>query len=475
MKKLALKEENREKYCNPPLEKRIKGAISNPIVKHLATCTGIGGLAGTGLMFLVPDKNFRKCMPGIGAGIGLALSGPTFQHKMAKWREKAKRTRELNKLKKKGLEKKAVLGTLAVGAAGGQLAHNIGMHTLLKHPELGIGQLLTRALVEPGRNMKTISGDIGLSVAKGLIPEVGILNNNFHKFSKNLHDYLDIYGITKENMSRGDLLAIGHLLRGNFDKAFAHGSYKLKRALQGAISEVNPTAGKLLDQVIDGYEYGKFGYGSLNKEQATAFLKDLQSIVVKNKLTGPFVQYFRNNDAGLAQTALNKVRGIVGKGNQSPVTKPKNGTLHKLVNAQGYDSSVAHNNMVATVNQAIDRGIGAALPHLSVFNRCKSLVMTPVSDKIPKWMGRDYLIKAQKKLTDKFVNDPIKNSFGKGLAGENTGSNMLPNNTENTNFSAPDTVSTIFRPITTGLKDLSSQVGLAARKVGIPQEIFTNA
>lgn len=483
MKKLALKEENREKYCNPPLEKRIKGAINNPIVKHLATCTGIGGLAGTGLMFLVPDKNFRKCMPGIGAGIGLALSGPTFQHKMAKWREKAKRTRELNKLKKKGLEKNGAFGTLALGAAGGHLVQGGATVELLKHPEYGIGQLATRALAAPGKGMKTIPGSIALGVAGGLIPEIEILNNHFHEFSKKLHENLLKRGITPKTMSRNDLLAIGHLLRGNFDKAYAHGSVNLQKAVQTAIADTNPNISNILQQIIDAKNSG--AASTISKEQATAFLKDVQSATMKNKFFGPLINYFRRNPNELAHPYINKLYNAVGEDSlagmalESLANKRKGSILRELANSQGESNVKLNKALTLASNAATSKGLLILEPGSGAVGEGKFFGATPLVKKVPKWLGGDYLVNAQKKLADIFVVNPTKKYFNKGLNGEVIYGNAIPTGVANPRFSKQNIrefIETLgFNPITASLKDFGNQFGLAARKAGLTQEDFGTA
>ena len=483
MRKLALKEENREKYCNPPLEKRLKGAVNNPIVKHLATCTGIGGLAGTGLMFLVPDKNFRKVMPGIGAGVGLALSGPTFSHKMAKWREKAKRTREINKLKKKGLEKNADLLGAAVGAAAGHVAQNNLMKQLLAHPGAFLGPLLTRAMAAPGRGMQTIPKSIAFGAASGLVPELEIINNHFNDFSKLLHRNMVKHGIDPQNMSRGDMMAIGHLLRGNFAKAYAHSSEHLDKALQAAVASKNADMGAILQHIVDAKHNA--AASPITRAQADMLLKNLGSAFIKNKFFGPLANYFRRNASELAHPWLNKLYDAVGEDSLTGTaikrlaTKRKPSILRELKDAQGGGYGALSRAIETGANFATSKGLLMLEPGTGLLNESKYWAASPFANYIPVEKIKNFIKGIQHGIGNTFVIKPAQKSWERGLAGDVMYRNGLPEGAETGLFSRQNIrefgEENFLNPITASIKDFYNQAGLAAHSAGITQESLNAA
>ena len=105
LKKAAAERKKRD-YKHPTLKQRLMAPFTNPVSKEILKGTGVGfglGLAG----HLALRKNygdFSRILPIAGAAAGMGTGAQIVRHRVNGWQEKAKRTRERNRLKKMGLQ-----------------------------------------------------------------------------------------------------------------------------------------------------------------------------------------------------------------------------------------------------------------------------------------------------------------------------------------------------------------------------------
>lgn len=99
-------ERKKRDYKHPTLKQRLMAPFTNPVSKEILNGTGVGfglGLAG----HLALRKNygdFSRILPIAGAAAGMGTGAQIVRHRVNGWQEKAKRTRERNRLKKMGLQ-----------------------------------------------------------------------------------------------------------------------------------------------------------------------------------------------------------------------------------------------------------------------------------------------------------------------------------------------------------------------------------
>lgn len=108
LKKAAAERKERD-YKHPTLKQRLLAPIKNPVTGEVIKNMGMGLGLGTAAHLALRKNHgaFSQFLPGIGTLIGMGVGTRNVVNRVAEWREKAKRTRAANKLKKQmALQKK---------------------------------------------------------------------------------------------------------------------------------------------------------------------------------------------------------------------------------------------------------------------------------------------------------------------------------------------------------------------------------
>lgn len=293
----------------------------------------------------------------------------------------------------------AYVAKLVAEGVSVHVAQNMAMQRLLKG--IGKGGLLenvaVRAAGKPGQGMGTYGKDMVFGVADGLLPEVGILHKEIgHKIGHPLQSVLQKQNLNIDSLPKRHEKVLGLIGEGRFRDAYRLASTPETREAANAImGNIFPGSdviidqapvgkGKMLEMLRDRLKQNNIEI-SVDQERVNKFLEHLEQKYQEDPLTAGIAKLFRENRGAQIKQML--------KGNDSLGKK-----VARTVTRDAVRAVIAKNDFVT-----------------AGLNEGKRLLNWEEAGRAVPVLG-----KLQKKLGDKFVTQPMEESFVKGLNGEAT-------------------------------------------------------
>lgn len=371
------------------------------------------------------------------------------------------------------------------------LLQNLAGRLTMSAPKMtGTEKMFLRNMVKPDEGMATLTGNAIYGFGKSMLPELGMLNEQFAHLGKSLQKNLAEKGMSLADLSNRDIVVLRRALAGDFAKALESNSPLANELVGSVVGAYNPQLKALFDKGIltpnmirrkaarQAKNMGKDGIGNLRSqlpidepqlpitpEQAQKLLEGFGKTWKENRLT-----------SNLANAINTKASHRYGFKSLPNVIRPhKKGLAQKLVEVnKGEDTALRK-----TVRGGADIAGNALLsldPLTLGWNGVKRLVDA-------KWLGKIKPGKTlQDNLQDFFVTQPVQNSFGKGMKGDYVQPLRLNKGLINDYREAKDSKSVfktlknhaletldsqVVNPYTAATKHLSNGLGKAVHDAGI--------